>query len=220
MIPGRTPADTVRQILQSGLQRPLMTMSAVSDGFGIAVKMYLNVLRQFNPYGEMVPTKDPETNAKIMIPFLLPSEEVLDNFDIALTAEEEELAKEADTEERIMMYNLVSEASGKFAQMAGGMADVNASPALTALFEELLHINVRTLKAVIEPTRKDTSKFLPTQQVIAGIMAEKQKNIQLAMQQMQMGGGANGEPSGAPGGAGAVPAPPAGPPGSGGMGPG
>ena len=217
MIPGRTPADTVRQILQSGLQRPLMTMSAVSDGFGRAVKMYLQVLRQFNPYGELVPTKNPETNAKIMVPFVLPVEEVLDNFDIALTAAEEELAKEADTEQRIMMFNLLGEASGKFAQMAGGMADVNASPALTALFEELLQINIKALKQIIEPVRKDVTKFLPTQEAIAAIMAEKQQNIMLAMQ--SMGGGMNGQPPGAPGGAGAVQAAPPGPAGSGGVGP-
>jgi hypothetical protein len=205
MIPGRTPADTVRQILQSGLQRPLMTMRAISRGFGEAVKLYLRVLKQFQPYGELVPTKDPDTNAKIMVPFLLPVEDVLDNFAIVLTAADEEMAKEADHEERVMLFNLLGQASTQWAQMAGAMADINASPALTSLFEELFGISVRAFKLIVEPTRKDTQKFLPSSEAIQAIVQEKQQNAMMAMQQMQMqqamggmSGGAEGNPSAVP----------------------
>lgn len=216
MIPGRTPADTVRQILQSGLQRPMVTIKTISRGFGEAVRLYLRVLKQFQPYGEIVPTKDPDTNAKIMVPFLLPVEDVLDNFDIALTAAEEELAKEADHEERVMMFNLLGQASQTWAQMAGAMADINASPALTNLFAEMFGIQVRAFKLIVEPTRKDTAKFLPSPEAIQAIVAEKQQNAMMAMQQMQMQqqmGGMGGSPTGDTG---AVPAPGAG---AGGMAP-
>lgn len=208
MVPGRTPADTVRQILQSGLQRPMMTMATISDGFGEIIKMYLKVLKQFQPYGELVPTKDPDTNDKIMVPFLLPVDDVLDNFDIALTAAEEELAKEADQEQRIMLFNLLGQASGTWAQMAGAMADVNASPALTNMFAEMLGIQMRAFKLIVEPVRKDVSKFLPAKETIAAIVAEKQQNVQLAMQQQQqqmaMGAMGGAEP-GAEGSTGTVP---------------
>lgn len=206
VIPGRTPADSIRQILQAGLQRPLMTLGAISEGMGKAVRMYLRVLKQFEPYGQFVPTKDPETNAMVMVPFRHPVEEVLDNFRIALTAADEELAKEADQEQRIMMFNLVRDAGSTFAQVAGAMADVNASPALTGLFAEIFQSLNRALKLAIEPVRKDTKKFVPSQDAVKNLLIEKQQAVMQQMQQQQaamMGGGANGN---AAGGGGPVPA--------------
>jgi len=124
-----------------------------------------------------VPTKDPETNAQIMVPFLLPVEDVMDNFDIALTAAEEELAKEADEEQRIMTFNLLGQASNTWAQIAGAMADINASPAITNLFKELFEIQIRGFKLILEPVRKDSAKFLPSSEAIAAIVAENIEQI-------------------------------------------
>lgn len=199
VIPGRTPADSIRQILQAGLQRPLMTLSAISDGMGRAIRMYLRVLKQFEPYGEIIPTKDPETREKLRIPFRHPVEEVLDNFRIALTAADEELAKEADQEQRIMMFNLIRDAGSTFAQMAGAMADVTASPAITGMFAEIFQNLNRALKLVIEPVRKDVKKFVPSDQSLQNLLMEKQQAVIAAMQQQammaQMGGG-GGNPTG------------------------
>lgn len=213
-IPNRTAASTVSQILEAGYLRPTLTIQSVSDGFARLVRMWLETQRQYQPLGEMVPTRDPETNALIEVPFRFPMEPVFDNFRIALTAADEELAKEVDTAETIQMAGVMAESGQRCAQILGAIADPNTSPAMASALEDLLQIEIGFQKMLMKNKRTDVGKFSLDKERVVALLQEKeqammmmeQQQAMMQQQQMQQGGmGGGGSEAAVPGGGGPEP---------------
>lgn len=200
MIPNRTAASTVSQIMEAGYLKPLMTMQAVSDCFAELVRMWLSTQSQYAPFGEIVPTRDEETNELIEVPFRFPMEPVFSNFRIALTAADEELAKEADTAETIMLSEKMAESGLRVMQIVGAMASPEVSPAITAIFEDLLGTENEFRKMLMKAKRSDIKKFALDTKKIKSVLEEKQQALMMQQQMMMeqqaamggMGGGMAG----------------------------
>jgi hypothetical protein len=202
-VPGRTPAATVSQILQQGLQQPLMFLRTLNDSFVRVIRLYLKTARQYQPFGETIPVKNPKTKAIIEIPFRYPMVEdgvdPLDNFRISLTAADEALAKEHEASEILMALQAWQGFANFTAQVAGPLiASPQATPALSQLGAKIISAGQELMSKYISVLRTDEEKFDLTQE-IAAIQEEKA----MAMQQQQMNGGmgAGQSPEGAVSGA-------------------
>jgi hypothetical protein len=210
-ISNRTAAAAVQQVMEAGLLKPVLWLGVMSDWMADVVRLALEVQRQYDPFGETVPFRDPDTRKFIEVQMRFPTEPIFDRFHIALTAAEEELAKEADQAENILVANALRESSMALAQVAGSMSSLDASPEMTNLLNDLLRSELEMRKMVIGHRRRDIKKLVPATSRGEAIVAEKMQAIQIMQQQQQgaMGGGdaATGDqppvPANGPGGPGA-----------------
>lgn len=185
-IPGRTPAASISQIMQAGYQRNLMILGAISDGASETIRLLLEVGRKFQPFGEVIPYTSPDMKETLDIAMRYPVEDVLDNFRISLTAADEELAKEAEFEQMVMMRDTLSQFNNTIAQIAGPLASTEMSPAVSDLFATLAKSEIEMMKNIISSKRRDSKKFLPSPDQIDAILAEKeQAAMMMQMQQQQ-----------------------------------
>jgi len=178
----RTPASTVDQIMNAGYQKPLMELRLVSDALSELSRLYLSTLRQFAPEGIAIPSIDPETREILMLPMMIPGDDILKNFRIALTASDEELEREANMEDRMLMNKLLQENAGTIAQITGALSNPQAPMGLKTVFMDLLEGITESLKLVIQPVRRDTRRLIVKPEslersLFAGLMATSQRPI-------------------------------------------
>jgi hypothetical protein len=111
--PGRTPADTTRQVYQHAEEVKTMFLARLSLKLGRLLRLDAETRRQYQPLGETLPVWDEEAKGTIEIPFRFPVGDVLDNFRIALTAADEALSEEKDPQQ-IMMRKQAMMADGEY----------------------------------------------------------------------------------------------------------
>jgi len=198
--PGRTPGVSIAQILQQGLQQPLMFLRTLNDSFVKLMRLRILTERQFQPLGETIPVKDQKTRAILEIPFRYPlvddeGIDPLENIRIALTAADEALAKEHEFDQLAIRANQWMQYANFVAQVAGPMANPAATPAMVELFREIIVGANEINKEITSLSRSDEERFDLAPAVDALIQernAAAQKQQMMAAQQQQMGGmGAN-----------------------------
>jgi hypothetical protein len=182
-IPGRTPAATVAQILEQGRQQPIMFLRTLNESFTTLVRLYLETVRQFQPMGETIPVRDPETKQLIEVPFRFPVGEVLDNFRISLTASDEAMAKEHELEQLTMLKNLLMQDANFVAQVAGPMINPEATAGQVELFKKMLEANSVLTRQIMSLTRTDEEKFDYSEAINAIVEEHKQAAAMLQQQQ-------------------------------------
>lgn len=182
-IPGRTPAATVAQILEQGRQQPIMFLRTLNDSLVKLVRLYLETVRQFQPMGETIPLRNPETREIVEVPFRFPVGEVLDNFRIALTAADEAMAKEHELEQLTMLKNLLMQDANFVAQVAGPMSNPQLTEGQVELFRKILDANGTLMKKIMSLSRTDEEVFDYSKAI--GAIVEEHNQAQAAMQQQQ-----------------------------------
>jgi hypothetical protein len=218
-VPGRTAAASIKQIMDAGYQKPMKTMLALSQFTADTLRLWMEVKRQYEPLGETFAQVDDETRELMEAVIRYPTGVPLDMFRISLTASDEFMARDEDSEERMMIYNLVTQNNTVLSQMMAGLTDLGAPPSIIAAIGDMANAQIDALKYVVEATRKDSDKFGLDKKAIAAILQEREM---AAMMQQQMGGPPNAEQGapGAPGptegqppmaGGGGAPPPPQGP---------
>jgi hypothetical protein len=205
-IPGRTSPNTTSQILQAGMQQPLMVLRDFSVQWGKAVRLWLETYRQFEPFGEMIPIRNPETKAIINVAFMLPADEVMDNFRIALTAADEELAKENEFEQLAMLANMLDSDAAAMAQILQPYAQTGIPESIAPIFRLFIDRKQKIVEAMLERTRKDAKNFVITPELLDAVdmereMVRQQQMMAQAAAAAAAQGGMNGDPMG-PGGPG------------------
>ena len=218
-IPGRTSPNTTSQILQAGAQQPLHTLRDFSASWAEAVKMWLRTYRQFEPYGELLSVRNPESQQIVQIAFQLPTEECLDNFRITLTAADEAIARENEFEQLAMLANMLDADAEAMAKVLGPFASTGIPPEIAAAFRVLIERKQKIVESMIERSRKDARKFVLSSEILDAI--DQGRTAALLQQQAAAAaqGGMNGQlRPGAPPPEGAPPGGP--PPGMGAEGPG
>lgn len=200
-IPGRTPASTMSQVLQQGAQEGILFLRRLSRGLSKVIRLYLETARQFQPLGETIPIFDPVQKQIIEIPFRFPVGEMLDNFRIALTASDQALQRERDSE-RIVMWKTVLMQDAEFvAKISAALVDQKTTPALMALFEKALLRNEKLISKIIQLSDTDEDDFDLSAEIDALVKEQNAARMQMqAMMEAQ-----NGNPAAA--GQGAVPGP-------------
>lgn len=192
-----TSPQVVNSMLDRGGQSQILFLRLLNRGVSEVMRLYLETARQYQPMGENIPVKNPETEAIIMVPFRFPIGEVLDNFRISLTAAEEAASRERDPEQMAMALQLHQQHTGFFAQVLQAMRDPSSTPEDVAFFRKTLEGAQALYDRIIATTRADERKFNLMPEVDS-IIAEKTK----AMEAMK-----NAQQSQAPPTAGALPAP-------------
>jgi hypothetical protein len=225
-VPGRTPAATVSQILQQGLQQPLMFLRTFNESMVKVIRLYLETARQYQPFGETIPVRNQKTKEIMEIPFRFPvaaeGVDPLDNFRISLTAADEAMAKEHEQEAMLMAESAWQQFAQFVAQVAGPMANPAASPATVKLFEKIIDAGQTIFNKYISFIRTDEEKFDLSPEIDA-LVKEHEAAVQ-AQQMAAQNGMMNANPNaqggavqpgpgpGVPGGGGGM-APPPGDPG-------
>lgn len=200
VIPGRTAASTVAQVLEQGRQQPLLFLRMLNEGMGRVMRLYLRTVRQFQPFGETLPIRDKVTKQVIELPFRLPVGEALDNFRVSLTAAEEALAKEHEPEQIALFLDLWQRHVKFTTEIVAPMLEGKFSPKQMAFLQKAIEGEQALFDEIVAAIRTDEEKFDLAQHVNA--MAEEITKIQM---QAQMGGMNGTPPNQAPPGGGPVP---------------
>ena len=180
-IPGRTPAQTVAQILEQGAAQPVLFLRRLNRAYTKAMRLYLERMRQFQPMGETLPMLDEEGKSIIEIPFRFPVGEVLDNFRISLTAADEAAAKEHEFEQQAMRLNLFQQFASFVAGIAGPISNPNATPAQLGFFQQTIEAAQKIFDRIIGQDRTDEESF-DLASASRAIVEERQMAMQMAMQ--------------------------------------
>lgn len=199
-VPGRTPSSTISQILQQGLQQPIMFLRLISEFVKRLILLDLETRRQFQPMGEVIPTRDEETRESIDIPFRFPTGDLASNLRISLTAADEAMAKEHEPEQLMMLLNLWQQGAQFVGQVAGPLTDANATPAQRALFVQIVTGWQALFDKVVTMTRTDREKF-NLNDAVKALAQEAEAAVQEMMNAAQgqaNTGGVQPGPTGAP----------------------
>lgn len=199
-VPGRTPSSTISQILQQGLQQPIMFLRLISEFVKRLILLDLETRRQFQPMGEVIPTRDEETREVIDIPFRFPTGDLARNFRISLTAADEAMAKEHEPEQLMMLLNLWQQGAQFVGQVAGPLTDANATPAQRDLFVKIVEGWQALFDKVVTMTRTDREKF-NLNDAVKALAQEAEMAVQEMMNAAQSqtdAGGVQPGPTGAP----------------------
>jgi len=178
-IPGRTPAMSISQIMQAGLQQPMLFMKNLNDCFAKVYRLYLLTCKQYQPMGETIPVKDPTTKAILEVPFRHPVGDMLSNFRISLTAADEMMAKEHEFDQLGMLKNTIMQDGTYVAQIAGPMMSEQATPATVALFQKMIERNERITRRMAAIFRADEDDFDVTKEVDA-LVKEREEALEAA----------------------------------------
>jgi len=189
-LPSRTPSSSISQILQQGLQQPLMFLRAVDEFVCHLITIDMEMRRQYEPLGEVIPTRDAKTKALVNIPFMFPMGEVARNFRIALTAADEALAKEHEPEQLMMLLNVWQQLTQFIASVLGPMKE--AMPEERAIFMRIIEGAQSLFDRIVTLMRTDVKKFDISTEVetLVEAIAKMQEEAQMAAQQasIQQGG--------------------------------
>jgi hypothetical protein len=182
-VPGRTPAQTVSQILTQGLQQLITFLRNINDFTVRLIRLDLATRRQFEPMGQVIPTRDPETQAYIEIPFRYPMGDISKNFRISLTAADEMLAKEHEFDQNLLALNTWQTYTQFVATVAGPLImNPEATPAARALAVRIVEAGQTLFDKIISQTRTDKDKFDLAKSVNA--MAEEANAVSQQMEAM------------------------------------
>lgn len=182
-LPGRTPSGAIAQILQQGLQQPYMLLQGADDFVSRMVMLDMETRRQFQPLGEIIPTRDPVTKAATDILFRFPMGEVARNFRISLTAVDEAMAQEHEPEQLMMLLNLWQQLTEFVGQLLEAMK--SGSPGERKFFMRIVEGAQALFDRVIELSRTDKDIF-NLRDAVAEIQAEVEQMQQLIEEQRIM----------------------------------
>lgn len=199
-IPGRTPAQTVAQVLEQGAQQPLMMLRTIAggsmtDGFLRVIKLILLTERQYQPMGETLHIQDPETKEMLDVLYRYPVDQVLDNFRFAFTAVDEAEAAAHEGGQMTALSQMMAEDSKNVAEQSVLILSPNATPAMLELSAKMMLRSQAPLEALVSKMRRDTDAFTLTKEINA--LVEERKAAIIAAQQaataMAAQGGMNGQ---------------------------
>jgi hypothetical protein len=157
--------------------------------------LILETERQFQPFGETIPVRDPESNEITEIPYRYPVGEGLDNFKITLTAADAAVARERDFEHKAIRFQQLQGYANFVAQVAGPMSNPMATPAQVGLFQKILEMANTVFLDIATDERTDKETFDLRPQIDA--LVQERTAAMMAMQQQQAIGGMNeGSPDG------------------------
>ena len=156
-MPSRTPSSSISQVLQQGLQQPLMFLRGIDEWVKRLLLLDLETRKQYEPMGETIPTRDPETRETINVPFRFPLGEVARNFRISLTACDEALAREHEPEQLMTLLSLWQQFTQFVASVVGPMQQ--ASPAQQQLFMRIVDGGQLLFDRIVTLMRTDKQKF-------------------------------------------------------------
>jgi hypothetical protein len=204
-VPGRTSPNTVSQILQSGAQQNIMILRAFGGAASTAFKFWLRTFRQYNPYGAIVPVKDPETRAIMNVAFRFPvDEDILDSLRVALTAADEAIAKESEVDTLIMISQLLDQDAQIMAQILGPLMDPTVPEGYAQALDRFVTRKQKLLQSVMEFYRVDARKLVLDREILTTISQEREK-VKQQMEAQQNAESGLAAPGGAPQGGGALP---------------
>lgn len=197
-VPGRTAAASIKQIMDAGYQKPMKNMLALSDFIAKMLRQWLEIKRQYEPYGETFRHVDEGTKEVMEAVIRYPVGRPLDMFRIGLTAADEFMAKDEDMENRVMIYNLVTQNNQTLSQMIGGLVTPGAPTSIVNAIADMAEGQNNALKYVIEGVRKDTDSFLMNDEMLPAILEERMMAMQMMNVQGGMSGPGQGEEAGSP----------------------
>lgn len=172
---GRTPAGSISQLLQAGLQQPIMFLRGYDDFVRRLVMLDMETRRQYEPLGEIIPTRDAETKAITSVPFRYPLGEVGKNFRISLTASDEAMAREHEPEQLMLLLNMWQQYTQFVAQVVGPMKE--ASPSEREFFQKIVSGGQALFDRIVQMMRTDKDKF-DLSKAIDAIEAEVEQSQQ------------------------------------------
>jgi hypothetical protein len=185
-VPGRTSPNTVAQIMQSAIQKDLMTLYSFEWSLRQLMIMTLQVYRQFNPYGQNVEAVDEEGNPK-EIPFRVPLDMDIYDLRIRLTAASELSQRESGFEDLIMIMDKLDQDSRGTAEVLKALVDARITPGLAAAFERMITRKQSVLDSLLSKVRIDSRKMVIDKDMLGQIAQERD-----AMRQQMMGAQAQG----------------------------
>lgn len=197
---GRTPAGSISQLLQAGLQQPTMFLRGYDEFMRRVMILDIETRRQYQPLGEVIPTRDAATKAITNVPFRYPLGQIDKNMRISLTAADEAAAREHEPEQLMMLLNIWQQYTQFVASVVGPMKE--ASESEREFFKSIVSGGQALFDRIVTLMRTDREKF-----DLSGAIDAIEAEIQKAEEQMMadQAGGQLGATDSAAYGGGAVP---------------
>ena len=182
---GRTPSGSIAQILQQGLQQPLMLLRGYDEFIRRLIRLDIETRRQYEPLGEVIPTRDAVTKALINVPFRYPLGEVTRNFRISLTAADEALQREHEPEQLMMLLNVWQQYTQFVASVVGPMKEATDSE--REFFKKIVSGGQALIDRIIALMRTDREAFDLSKAIDLVEQEIEQTQMQMMAEQEQIG---------------------------------
>lgn len=207
-----TSPQVVSSMLERGGQNQDLFLMLLEDGVRKVMRLYLETCAQYQPLGGNMPVRDPQTKALMTAPFIYPIGEMLDNFQLTLTAANPAAMRERDPNQMAQDTQFYQQHTMFVAQVVQAMRDPQATEADTDLLRQILAGENEHYMRIISRTRADPKTFDIMGAVAKIIEAKKAAMAKMAQaaQMQQMQGGlpdATGQAAVADGAAGGAPPP-------------